>query len=803
MLDKHLIVHCEPVANEENIVCFGNYRVTVLADRLFRVEKDSERVFCDEATQSVWFRNAKKQRFSVKQSETAVRIKTPSVTLVLDMEFEKSYVVIDGRRKKINNDGNLMGTYRTLDGYKGNKSDWSGRELPIEYGVLSRTGVAVVDDTKSLILGEDGKIHARREMEMDLYVFAYGTEYREALCALYEITGAVPKIPKYALGNWWSRYYAYTDKSYLHLLDKFEDKDIPLTVATIDMDWHYSTKIPEEFNIPQEILDDPDTYGIDPKDPKASMRMGWTGYSWNKHLFPDYKAFLKKIQEKNLKITLNLHPADGVRYFEDCYEDMAKAMGIDPATKQRIPFDVTSDEFINNYFRILHKPYEHDGVYFWWMDWQQGTKTALAGLDPLWSLNHYHYLDNGLEHEPLLLSRYCGVGSHRYPLGFSGDTIMAWESLDYIPYFTLTASNVGYTWWSHDIGAHFRGYKDDELYCRYVQFGVFSPINRLHCVKQEIDTKEPWSYSNGTCEIAERFLRLRHRMLPYLYSASIKNHKLGLSLVEPMYYEYPEAPEAYRFKNQYMFGGELLVAPITKKMGKDKCVAHKVWFPEGVWTDIFTGDVYEGGRVIEIVRTLDTMPVFAKAGGVFPTCEDKKGNSLDNPTKLRLDIFNGNGVYDMYEDLDGKEAVTTVANTAAEGKQITKITVSGDADVIPADREYRICFRNVETGSVKVTVDGNLTECFVDDNDFLEVIVKPETPASEIVVEAEFTEVSALARAKRMATNALRHVEGDNAVRAKVYYGMLSAKTAEEYKQAVAASEIRPIYKKRLLELIK
>ncbi len=800
MLDKHLIVECKPVANPENIVFFEDYRVTVLADRLFRIECDKEHIFCDEATQSVWYRDAAKQEFTVLEGKNTIKIATPATTLVLDKNFEKSYVLIDGKKRKINNDGNLMGTYRTLDGYNGAISG-GGQPIPIETGVLSRTGVAVVDDTKKLILSEEGKVTARRETEMDYYVFAYGSDYRAALCALYMITGAVPKIPKYALGNWWSRYYEYTDKSYLHLLEHFEEEDIPLTVATIDMDWHYSEDVIKEFNIPQEILDHPEIHGIDPSLPKAGYKSeGWTGYTWNKRDFPDYKAFLKKIQEKNLKITLNLHPAGGLRYFEDCYEDMAKAMGIDPATKQKIPFNITDDNFINNYFRVMHKPYEHDGVYFWWIDWQQGNKSALAGLDPLWSLNHYHYLDNALEHEPLILSRYSGVGSHRYPLGFSGDTCMTWESLDFIPYFTLTASNVGYTWWSHDIGGHFRGYKDDELYCRYIQFGVFSPINRMHCSKTEVDTKEPWTYLGGSGAIAERFLRLRHRMLPYIYSASIKNHKLGLSLVEPMYYNYPEAPEAYRFKNQYMFGGELLVAPITKKMDKSGRVAHKVWLPEGTWTDIFTDDVYEGGRVVEMVRSLESMPVLAKAGGVFPTSEDKKGNSLDNPVKLRLDIFNGNGEYTMYEDLDGKEAVTTVTNTYTEGKQITKIAVSGDMSVIPADRTYRICFRNIETGSAMVTAGDKVLSAEVDDNGFLSVVIKG---VNEFTVTAEFAEKTELQKAKKMATAAITRIEGDNAKRISLYNGLMSAKTVEEYKEKVNASDFPTLTKKRLLEFVK
>ena len=130
-------------------------------------------------------------------------------------------------------------------------------------------------------------------------------------------------------------------------------------------------------------------------------------------------------------------------------------MGVDPKSKKRIPFDITDPKFIDAYFNILHRPYEKEGVDFWWIDWQQEKDTKIKGLDPLWALNHYHSLDlASTGKRPLILSRFAEVGSHRYPLGFSGDTVISWKSLDFQPYFTANAANVGYTWWSHDIGGH-------------------------------------------------------------------------------------------------------------------------------------------------------------------------------------------------------------------------------------------------------------------------------------------------------------------------------------------------------------
>ena len=136
------------------------------------------------------------------------------------------------------------------------------------------------------------------------------------------------------------------------------------------------------------------------------------------------------------------------------------------------------------------------------------------------------------------------------------------------------------------------GEKCDELFVRHVQFGVFSPINRLHCTADETVTKEPYAYLNGTGLIVEEFLRFRHKMIPYLFSCAYRTHKEGIALIEPLYYK-NDTPQAYEYKNEYYFGSELLVAPVTQKAKADKYARVKVWLPQGTWTDIFTGDRYE------------------------------------------------------------------------------------------------------------------------------------------------------------------------------------------------------------------
>ncbi len=806
MLDSHLIATARPLARSENIVLWHKYRVSVLQDRLFRIERSENLQFRDAATQSVWFRDMPPVPFETEEKYGALRIKTARCTLVLNENRKDCYVLLNGKIVKIDNRGNLLGTYRTLDecngAYHVNAENKPDKKVDLGIGVCSKTGVASFDDANSLSLGADGMVKSERGDGSDEYVFVYGNQYREAVKALYLITGSVPLVPRFALGNWWSRYHVYTDKEYLTLLNRFEEAEIPLTVATIDMDWHYSddAEIDRLFGV-QSVGRKGEAYG-------TQYRCDWTGYSWNKRLFPDHERFLETIKSKNLKITLNLHPADGIRFWEDCYSEMATAMGINPESKYCVNFDMADDRFINNYFSIVHRPMEAQGVDFWWIDWQQGTNSKLEGLDPLWALNHYHFLDQCDSHSaPLILSRYCGIGAHRYPLGFSGDTEISWETLAYLPYFTSTASNIGYTWWSHDIGGHHRGIMQPELYVRHVQFGVFSPINRLHCCNTPFMTKEPWCYGNGTGKIAADFLRLRHSLIPYLFSADYQTHKDGLALVEPLYYEYPDIPEAYAYKNEYFFGRQLLVVSATQKANADGYTRFKAWLPEGKWTDIFTGDQYEipvGGATKLLLRDLESIPVLARAGAILPLSRDK-GNGTDNPKTLEVHVFTGDGNYSLYENgalnNENGEFFTDFTISDFGDRFVLKISSRGDESVIPISRKLLVRFPEIANGTISLTVNGvpmpvddPLAGCAAVDLDF-----KAKTEY-EVVVRYEKKTKQQLVMAR--ALNVFMRIADENAKKNTVWTALHKTSSIEEWKKIVEDSDLKSAAKLRLLETI-
>ncbi len=616
----------EAPASDGCMLVDNTLRISVLSDRILRVERSANGVFEDRASQRVLNRNFSNPNFISHKYDNKMRIKTNSVEFYIDLKTLDVQANLSGTWHSPNEGQNLLGTARTLDGTSG--------FVCLEKGIFSLNGFTKLDDSKSYLLSEDGSVSQRQKGSKDEYYFAFGNDYIGGLKEFYALTGHVPLLPKYALGNWWSRYHAYTQDEYILLMDKFASKDIPFTVATIDMDWHLVKNTPKDVRAKGNIVE-------------RFQGRGWTGYTFDKTLFPDYKQFFIDLKNRGLAITMNLHPRDGIRYYEEQYSDMAAANGIDSNSKLPVEFNFTNRKFLDSYFDLVIHPYENDGVDFWWIDWQQGKKSQFPGLDPLWLLNHYHTLDAGREgRTPLILSRYAGIGSHRYPLGFSGDTTVCWKSLKFQPYFTSNASNVGYTWWSHDIGGHMFGRGNGELYVRWLQFGVFSPINRLHSSNTGF-SKEPWLYGELAETISKDFLRLRHRLLPYLYTANVLTAKDGMPLVCPMYY-FDKSPQAYAAKEQYYFGSELIVAPVLSRMKKNAAKV-KVWLPEGNWTDIFTLEKFEGGKYVTVNCPLERIPVFAKEGAIIPLLSEREGNSQDFDS-LEVRVFKGNNNFIMYDE---------------------------------------------------------------------------------------------------------------------------------------------------------
>ena len=317
-------------AAKHNVFKTKSMRITLLTPCLLRLETGH---FTDLPTQTVWNRDFPKIKCTWGQEQGIFTLKTTECIFRIDVSRCKmlSVTLKDGTVVRDFQKGNLLGTARTLDGVNG--------RTKLNPGIMSRSGVALMDDSESLLLEQDGSIAPRPKCS-DLYFFAYGHDYRRCLKDFFALTDPVPMIPKYALGNWWSRYKAYTQAEYQELMEQFIARQLPVTVATIDMDWHWT-----------DVLDrlGPDGTpgeGVTIQEKFYNSRLpGWTGYSWNTELFPDHKALLSWLKDRGFHVTLNVHPSQGIRPYEDCYKAMAEAMNLDPAALREITGKTAIPEF--------------------------------------------------------------------------------------------------------------------------------------------------------------------------------------------------------------------------------------------------------------------------------------------------------------------------------------------------------------------------------------------------------------------------------------------------------------------------
>jgi alpha-glucosidase (family GH31 glycosyl hydrolase) len=624
-----------PNPNPKAIVLDENVRFTILTPGTIRLEWSEDNIFEDKPSLIFINRNLPAPKYKSYEKDGWLFIETDILTLKYkkgsgkfnQKNLEITFKVHDSTviwKPGMENKENLLGTVRTLDGVKG--------ETKLPPGLISRDGWTFIDDSQTPLLVPDSSdnwpwvTQRPNKQFQDWYFFAYGHNYKQALHDFISIAGKIPIPPRFAFGYWWSRYWSYTDEELKNLICDFKEYQIPIDVLVIDMDWH------ETFNLRwhKKVLD------------QAGQMLGWTGYTWNKTLFPDPNAFLNWCKSQDLKITLNLHPASGIQPHEEIYPIFAKAMGVDPNTKKYIPFNITDKKFARKYFDLIIHPLEKMGVDFWWIDWQQWDTTNIKGLNTQWWINYVFFTNMEIftDKRPIILSRWGGLGNHRYQIGFSGDVISDWSSLQFQIYFTATAANVCFGYWSHDIGGHIPGPVEPELYTRWIQWGAFSPILRTHTTKNPDGERRIWVFPYENFKAMKSALKLRYSLIPYIYTQARKSYERGISIIHPLYYDYPEFEEAYNFKDQYMFGEDMTVAPISSPaLPEINLAKRKIWIPPGYWVELFSGEIVSGPKVIERYFSIDEIPVYIKKGAIIPMQPETLKASVKFIDPLVISIF--------------------------------------------------------------------------------------------------------------------------------------------------------------------
>ena len=668
-------------ASAEEVYRNDHVRFTLVDGGTIRLEYAPDGKFVDNKSFVASERDYPAVKHSIKETAKSVTITTDRIRLVykksagpltasnLSISYniaasQRAAAVKGNWRPGMQQQGNLKGTYRTLDGYSGDTNIWTKEPIPLEDGLLATDGWTLIDDSKGFLFTDEAdgwdwvtsRPAAADGEAQDWYFMAYGHDFKSALKSYTRFAGNMPLPPRYTFGYWWSRYWSYSDQDFRDLISNFQRLNIPLDVLVIDMDWHPIS---------------------------AEAGGGWTGWDWNESLFPDYRQFLAYLDEQGVKTTMNLHPAEGVRPYEKKYAEFLQRYGRDAnamaALRQKEAPDgavewLGSDkQMVKALFDTYLHPYVNEGVDFWWLDWQQWLEDKqIEGLSNTWWCNYLFFTDMERQgtKRPLLYHRWGGLGNHRYQIGFSGDALMTWESLKFLPYFNSTASNVLYGYWSHDIGGHWNEQQglgvNAEMYTRAMQMGQYLPVLRSHSTKDPSLNKEPWAFDNATQQRIVNTITGRYALVPYIYTMAREAYETGVSLCRPLYYEHPEQQAAYDYRNEYFFGDNLLVAPVCDPVSpEDGYATLDLWLPEGQWIEQATGTLLDGGTTMQRKFSMDEYPVYVKAGSILPYLDDVSRLSNrsasatggvaclsqhDAPIVVRIFPGADEGSFSLYED---------------------------------------------------------------------------------------------------------------------------------------------------------
>lgn len=697
------IDYSNALATPENVIKGKKYRFTVLTPRLIRMEYSEDGTFEDHLTTLVLNRKTAAVEYTKKEDKKYLEITTSYFRLT----YEKNKPFYSGKFdtmkylkvELLNTDKIWYYGHPEIRNYGSPNSslDDNKGKLKLKKGLYSVDGFASIKDENDLIL-ENGTVKPRENKNIDLYLFLYLKDFALCLKDYFLITGSPALIPRYALGNWWSKNEEYNDLSLKDLVDDFKNKEIPLSILLLDKKWHI-----DEYK--DKIYD--------------------SGFTWNKTLFSNPKKMIDYLHKSGIRLGLNINPVPGILPYEPSYDVLAHTL---EKQEDILVFNVMNDAVIENYFNFLIHPLDKMGVDFYWIDETTKKERENAILD------YYHTEDMKKDYQkrPMLLSRNVTSAPHRYPVLYSGKTIVSWDTLKMIPFHNALASNIGVSYWAHDIGGYYKGTEDNELYTRYVQLGVFSPILKFGADKGKYYKREPWKWSIKTYSIVKKYLQLRHQLIPYLYSEAYKYHQYGMPMVMPIYHKFPEMYDDVNYRNGYYFGTELFVSPIVTK--KDYIMnrsIHKFFLPDGMWYDFVTGKKFPGGKNYISFFKEEDYPVFAKAGSIITLGKNQELNDTTPPKDMEIQIFPGrSNTYHLYED-DGVSELyqkdyyllTEIDyNYMPNNYTVIVRPIEGKKGIIPDNRNYKFVFRNTKKAS-DVLVYFNDTQInfdsYVLENDFI------------------------------------------------------------------------------------
>jgi alpha-glucosidase (family GH31 glycosyl hydrolase) len=646
----------------------GQVRFEVLAENLVRMEYSPASHFIDAPSVAVLKRDWPTVAFESRREGRWIEIKTSKMTVRYQIgsgQFTAKNLQVKWRDEQAEHAWN-----------PGDKDDQNlgGVGIPDVValkvmgnwpGPLSRNGYFFLDDSQTALWDRPAAwVIPRPETDsQDWYFFVYGRNYKQMLGQLSEVVGRIPMIPRYVLGPWVSDRAAYSADAWKMIADRFREESIPIDMIGLD------------------------TF--------SSSKTVWACCNTDPEQLPDPEGFFHWMQERGFHVFVNEHYEPLTPESDDHFEAIRKLLGLPSDTKQ-IPYDLANKKYAVAFMELLHKPLLDMGMAFWWQDGWAGAK--MRGLDPAMWTRYVEY--EGSEQitgqRTFEICRLGAWGSHRYGAYFTGDITANWSTLDFHIMLDAQAGNVLLPYVATN-SADGDITVDRELYLRWMEFNALSPIFWWH---SGWGMRFPWEYGPQSVALSRKFLQLRSHLMPYMYSYARQAHDTGLPLVRGMYLEFPDQEKAYAYRHEYMFGQELLAAPISEP-GFGKPVVKDVYLPEGEkWLDYFTGKIYDGGQIISYECPIERMPLFVRAGSILPMAPNRNNSDQQPVDPLVLEVYAGKRAeFRLYEDdgtsleyRKGANAWTPLTFTPGPGDSYTIEAGpgSGRYDGQPKNRRYEV-----------------------------------------------------------------------------------------------------------------
>ncbi len=480
-----------------------------------------------------------------------------------------------------------------------------------------------------------------------------GPTMKDVLRRYTDLTGKPSLPPEWTFGLWLSTSFItnYDEATVLSFIEGMESRQIPLKVFHFDCLW--------------------------------MKNFHWTDFCWDSNIFPDPEGMIRKIHAKDIKVCVWINPYIGQRsalfaegkahgYFlkrpngdiwqwdmwqpglaivdftnpEACewykgYLKKLMAMGVDCFKTdfgERIPVDAV---YYNHFDAAkMHNFYSY--IY---------NKTVFEAIEEVKGKG-----------EAVLFARSATAGGQKFPVHWGGDCSANYPSMSESLRGGLSLTSSGFGFWSHDIGG-FEDTSTPDVYMRWAAFGLLSTHSRLH---GSVSYRVPWNYGEAAVDCLRFFTRLKMSLMPYIYSAAVETSKSGIPVMRSMVMEFTGDENCQYLDRQYMFGDNLLVAPIFNEDGKGR-----FYLPEGTWTDYLTNETYEGGRWYTKICDYNSIPLFVRENAIVAKGVRDDRPDYDYADGVEFRVYELNLSADSVLS-DGKQTLATLHMTCTDGKVVAQ-----------------------------------------------------------------------------------------------------------------------------------